>query len=304
MFRRCVSSLKRPLPFQSSSPFSPRFLLTVNERTRPDSKSFSGLRHLATRPPPSESPLHQYFLKPQSILAWVCAFGLYYAFVREMDWSLGDDEDARAKQLLLQAMQKDKQGRHHEAIQLAERALRLTEQKHGLLHANTFLVTFDLADFYSKNSQHREATAALRQVLTIAQTVYGPSSRQVGVAYDRLAQSLQDQRLLEVAEENYRKAIAIFVTTAEPQWQDRLELAGSLYNLSTLLFEKGKNADAEVLLNRSLELVEEFKLGSDYGNKCIQLLRNLYTKENRQPELAKLVETEARLQRQSGYVKV
>ena len=79
------------------------------------------------------------------------------------------------------------QGKHAEAIGLAERALVLAEHLHGSDHIDVGQWLNNLASLYEAQGRHLDAESLYRRALVIAEKVLGPEHPHVATALSNLA---------------------------------------------------------------------------------------------------------------------
>src|SRR5262245_3980941 len=73
-------------------------------------------------------------------------------------------------------------GNYAAATPLAERALRITENRHGLRHSHVAASLNNLALLYQAQGRYAEAEPLLRRDLAITEEVFGPGDPDVGTS--------------------------------------------------------------------------------------------------------------------------
>ncbi|MCG9885365.1 MAG: tetratricopeptide repeat protein, partial [Cyanobacteria bacterium] len=131
------------------------------------------------------------------------------------------------------------------------------------------------------------SVADLEASLAEAETKLGPNGREVADLLRQLGDRYRERyragrgpENAELAEERYRRAIALYETQEQPEL-----LATSLNNLAGLYESQGRYGEAEPLYRRSLEIYEQV-LGADHPNTAASLnnLAALYQSQGRYGE--------------------
>lgn len=153
--------------------------------------------------------------------------------------------DAEANQLSIRTVQLDQQGKHHEALQLATRAVALRRQTVGEAHAFYALALFNLGVQYHTLGQHARAEELYRQARAIAKAAVGEAhpyhglvTHNLGMLYKDIGDYDKARSLLTQASTISEKALG----AAHPTY------AQSLNGLAELYESAGDYGKAEPLL--------------------------------------------------------
>ncbi len=170
-------------------------------------------------------------------------------------------------------------GRYQDAIPLAERILKLTEQTFSQDHPNAGAARNNLAELYRAQGRAAEAEALYKRDLAITTKALGPDHADIGITLDNLAQLYQDQGYYEGAEALYKRALAIDEKALGP---DHPSVGTTLHNLAGLYYAAGNLEEAEAFYNRALS-VRQKTLGAKHPDVAATLssLALLHAKQDR-----------------------
>jgi esterase/lipase superfamily enzyme/Tfp pilus assembly protein PilF len=185
----------------------------------------------------------------------------------------GDDLAALNKQVveLVNA------GKHAEALPLAERAVKVTEEQLGPDHPDGRQSLTRLASLYESQGRYADAEPLLKRSLAIAEKALGPDHPDVGSALARLASLYQFQRRYADAEPLLKRSLAV---TEEKLGPDHPDVRESLARLKSLYESRGRHEDVEALLKRSLAIREK-AIGPDHPGSSLTDLASLYQSQGR-----------------------
>ena len=121
--------------------------------------------------------------------------------------NLPDDEELAA--LNNRVVELLKQGEYAEALPLAKKVLRLTEQQKGRNHTDTAIALHNLAGAYLKQDDHASAAPLFRRALTIYEMTYGKDNPRLVTTLDNLAEAYDKQGKYLLALSLYQRKLEI-----------------------------------------------------------------------------------------------
>ena len=102
------------------------------------------------------------------------------------------------------------QGRYEEALPFAKKALKLGEEKFGLIHATTVTQLNNLAALLYAQGKYAEAESLYKRELAIYEKALGPKHPNVAATLNNLAAQYRAQGKYAEAEPLYKRAVAIY----------------------------------------------------------------------------------------------
>ena len=189
---------------------------------------------------------------------------------------------ARWNEVNAQALQLYKQGKHSEAIPVAEEALRVAESTFGEVHVAVAASAYLLAILYEKEKRYAEAEPLYRRALTIYEKALGPDHAEVATVLNSLGSLYNREGRYQDAEPLYQRVLAIREKALGPE---DAAVGTALNNLAALYTSDDRYADAEPLYQRALAIREK-TLGPDDAHVATSLdsLAALYSDEGRYAE--------------------
>lgn len=169
-------------------------------------------------------------------------------------------EHLRAEQLAAQARARSQAGDYEQALELARKALAVTEAAVGPEHADTAERLVDLARLHRALGDYPQAAALLERALGIRTRVLGPEHAKTGSAHHDLGMVHLALGNLERARFHLEKGLAIRWKALGP---DHPSVAYSLKILGLLLIERGDLLAARSLLDQAL-VIQRRALGDDH----------------------------------------
>jgi CHAT domain-containing protein/Tfp pilus assembly protein PilF len=181
---------------------------------------------------------------------------------------------AEAEQLNEQAFRLYQQGKTHEALPSAQKALEIRKQVLGERHPDYALSLNNLVALYRAEGEYAKAEPLYRQALELRKQVLGPRHPYYATSLNNLGVLYQSQGEWARAEPLYRQALEIRKQVLGERHPD---FALSLYNLAGLYQSQGEYAPAEVLLRQALEIRNQV-LGQRHPDYAagLNLLAGLY----------------------------
>ena len=192
--------------------------------------------------------------------------------------NLPDDEELAA--LNNQVVELLKQGEYAEALPLAKKVLRLTEQQKGRNHTDTAIALHNLAGAYLKQDDHASAAPLFRRALTIYEMTYGKDNPRLVTTLDNLAEAYDKQGKYLLALSLYQRKLEI-----QEGWlgKDHPDVAATLLRMAGPHISMGVIAQspqvsrrefssAAALANRALA-ISEAAFGKDDPRVAIALTR-------------------------------
>ncbi len=185
-----------------------------------------------------------------------------------------------------QVIQLHREGKHAEAVPIAQRALALAERLHGADHADVGSALHNLALLYLAQRRYADAHPLYERALAVRERALGANHADVGQTVNDLAFLHRQQGRYADAEQLYRRSASIFETALGA---NHPHLATSLHNLAALYLAQGRYADAELLYKRSLEIREK-ALGPDHEtvSQSLNDLAGLYLRLGRYADAERL----------------
>ena len=169
------------------------------------------------------------------------------------------EADRLAGQPVVQARMFEAMGRVHLSLgeyargrELLERSLALREAALGPVHPDVATTLFHLADARRRQGRYREASGVSRRALDIRTAIFGDAHPAVADALAQLGGLAVYLNELDEAETLIRRAVA----ARRASGAHESTLPPTLETLGSLLWRRGKNAEAERVLRESLELSE------------------------------------------------
>jgi CHAT domain-containing protein/Flp pilus assembly protein TadD len=171
--------------------------------------------------------------------------GVVVAVIQERDTA------EEAQRLNVQVAALYKQGRYKEAIQPAERALRISKNTVGEAHPLYATSLNNLAALYYSTSRNTESERLYLEALNVRR-------KALGVDHSDYATSLSNLATLYHSTGRYTEAEPLYLEALEVRRKapgvNHLDYASSLYNLATLYYNMGRNMEAERLHLEALEV--------------------------------------------------
>ena len=173
-------------------------------------------------------------------------------------------------------------GKYGEAIDVAKRALALTEQQFEPDHQQVGTALYSLALLYGSQGRHAEAEPLYQRALSITEKALGPDHPDVGSRLNSLGELYRTHGRYAEAEPLHKRALAITEKALGP---DHPDVGTSLNNLAFLYGYQGRHAEAESLHKRALAITEK-ALGPDHPDVGTSLssLAGLYRSQGRYAE--------------------
>jgi esterase/lipase superfamily enzyme/Flp pilus assembly protein TadD len=170
-----------------------------------------------------------------------------------------------------QVIQLRRSGKYSEAIDLAERALALSERLHGPDHSLVAISLTNLAALYQSQGRLAEAEPLYKRALAIYEKALGPDHRDMAASLNDLASLYQSQSRFAEAEPLYKRALTIYEKALGP---DHKDVAASLNNLASLYRSQGSYTEAEALYRRALSIHEKAPaagppIGNGMAARCV-----------------------------------
>jgi CHAT domain-containing protein/tetratricopeptide (TPR) repeat protein len=174
------------------------------------------------------------------------------------------------------------EGRHSEAIPVAQRYIEIVREKHGEQQAPFAKAILLLALCYHDEGRYAEAEALNKRSLFIMERALGADHPDLDIALNNLAGVYRAQGRYVEAEPLYTRALAI----SERAWgRDDPIVAMALSSLAALYAKQGRYADAEPALRRSITIMEKaFGLDHHEVSVTINNLAGLYHSQGRYTE--------------------
>ena len=199
-------------------------------------------------------------------LGW-CSLGVALLFTVLMDAGAQEGSIQEAIKLNQQVLQLYGQGRHGEAIPLAQRALAIREKALGPDHPDTALSLNNLAELYRATGAYAKAEPLYQRALAIIEKALGPEHPYTALSLNNLAELYRATGAYAKAEPLYQRALAINEKALGPEHPDT---ATSLNNLAALYRATGAYAKAEPLYQRALAIREK-ALGREHPDTANSL---------------------------------
>lgn len=159
------------------------------------------------------------------------------------------------------------QGRHKDAIPLAQRTLAIREKMLGPEHPQTAQNLNNLAELYRVTGAYAPAEPLFKRALAINEKVLPPGHPNTAANLNNLAELYRTTGAYAQAEPLFRRALAINEKVLGPEHPDT---ATSLNNLAELYKDIGDYMQAELLLKRALA-IDEKKLGPEHRSTLLSL---------------------------------
>jgi tetratricopeptide (TPR) repeat protein len=159
-----------------------------------------------------------------------------------------------AGQLNRQVDQLYQQGKAHEAIPLAQKALEINKQTLGERHPYYATSLNNLALLYMSQGECAKAEHLYRQALEIRKQILVERHPDYAASVNNLAALYEAQGEYAKAEHLYRQALQIYKQTFGERHPD---YARSLHNLAGLYWSQGEYAKAEPLYRQALQIYKQ-----------------------------------------------
>jgi CHAT domain-containing protein/tetratricopeptide (TPR) repeat protein len=166
----------------------------------------------------------------------------------------GSADEADVYSLSADVVRLNGEGRHDEAIPLAERAVALAEEALGSEHPDLAATLANLASAYYGKGQYARAKPLLERSLAIFEKALEPEHLGVAMSLHNLASLYRALGDYARAEPLFERSISIRENALGP---NHPEVARSLHEFAALYFETADYARAEALIGRSLAIREK-----------------------------------------------
>jgi tetratricopeptide (TPR) repeat protein len=151
--------------------------------------------------------------------------------------------------------------RRDEALQVFERAVKLSEKAFGADHVETANGLAELGVLYREKGDHAEAQHCLRRALRIHRATSGADSHEATQDLYHLAASLEESGDLEGAASEYERVLAL---RARQVGADRNQTADAQSRLAILYLQAGRTSQARELLTQAIPVLER-QAGAQYA---------------------------------------
>ncbi len=158
------------------------------------------------------------------------------------------------KALSEQYRQLDREGRHREAIPVAQKLLAIHEKKDGPDHPAVAASLNNLGEQYRKTGDYEKAEPLFHRAVAIYEKAYGPDHPSTAIAYNNLAGLHMAMGEYTKTEDLLKKVLGIYERSRGP---NHVDTARALNNLALLYSNTGEYAKAQPLITRSLAIVEK-----------------------------------------------
>ena len=213
------------------------------------------------------------------VLVTVWASPLWAPYHR-FDYSQWD----RVSNLNTKVIELMKKGKYQEAVEPAEKVLRLTKQIYldDPDNDNVEVMRQNLAFIYMGLGRYDEAEPLFKQILETDEALVGPNDPEVARSLNNLAELYRTQGKYAEAEPLQKRALGIQEKVLGP---GHPSVARTMYDLALVYMEQGKYSEAEPLYKRTLA-IEEKALGPDHTDVAwtLRKLAELYNKMGRDDE--------------------
>ena len=179
--------------------------------------------------------------------------------------TFANDDDLEA--LNQRIFQLFKQGKYHEAIPLAEKAVEITRRLRGPEDTKTATSLNSLALLYWKLGEYAKAEPLYQEALRINQKVLGPEHPFTATSFNNLAALFMEMGEYAKAEPLYQEGLRINQKVLGPEHPNT---ATSLNNLAMLYDKMGEYAKAEPLLQEGLRIRQKI-LGPEHPSTATSL---------------------------------
>jgi tetratricopeptide (TPR) repeat protein len=139
-------------------------------------------------------------------------------------------------------------GRAEEALRLAERAVRISTQRHGPASPNTAIALQSQAELNSALKRYAAAEALHQKALAVFLKAYGEKHFAVAVCLHNIGAMLYAQDRNPEAENYLRRALAVKEQVLKP---GNLSVAHTLDQLAVVLAAQGREIEAEKYRRRA-----------------------------------------------------
>ncbi|WP_350117172.1 CHAT domain-containing tetratricopeptide repeat protein [Nitrosomonas sp.] len=202
-----------------------------------------------------------FYLFFTGILLWLATAT---AFVQSEEWERLNNE----------AFSHYQQGRHTEALSLAQQALEVAEKTLGPEHPDTATCLLAIGVLYEELGELDKVEPFYQRALSIREKALSPEHPDVATSLNNLANLYQNQGQYAKAQPLHQRALAIREKVLGPEHSN---VAQSLNNLAMLYQNQGQFAKAQSLMQRALAIYEK-ALGSEHPDVALSLnnLADLY----------------------------
>jgi len=163
----------------------------------------------------------------------------------------GGDELARASTMYRLAILRRQQGKLTEAEDLYQQALAIRERKQGPTHPDVAMVLNNLAAVYAAEGKYDAAQPLLERSVEIRQAALGQDDVLTAESLNNLALLYAAQGKASAAEPLYRRAIAVLEKQDTAPAGTQGELDRVLENYAALLYDTGRDREAEAIETRA-----------------------------------------------------
>jgi tetratricopeptide (TPR) repeat protein len=163
----------------------------------------------------------------------------------------GGDELAQASTKYRLAILRRQQGNLTEAEDLYQQALAIRERKQGPTHPDVAVVLNNLAAVYAAEGKYDAAQPLLERSVEIRQTALGEDNVLTAESLNNLALLYAAQGKPSAAEPLYRRAIAVLEKQGAAPAPTQGELDRVLENYAALLYDTGRDREAEAIETRA-----------------------------------------------------
>ncbi|KAI5648098.1 hypothetical protein M9H77_34103 [Catharanthus roseus] len=161
-------------------------------------------------------------------------------------------------------------GNLDEAEKLFLSALQEAKEGFGERDAHVASACNNLAELYRVKKEFGKAEPLYLEAINILEESFGPDDVRVAAALHNLGQFYLIQRKLEQARSCYERALKI---KRRILGAGHTDYADTMYHLGTVLYLQGREKDAEVLIQDSIQILEDGGLGESIP--CLRRLQYL-----------------------------
>ena len=182
---------------------------------------------------------------------------------------------SKAEQLNQQAWELKQQGKYSEAIDLAQKALRIRQQVLGDKHLYVGISLNNLAELYLLTLRYKDAESSYSKALKIFRRLPMEENQYVANTFDNLAILYYSMGKYEDAEKSSKQALEMLIRL---RGDEHLDVAISLNNQGELYKSMGRYKDAEKSLKQALEMKKRLLRTDEHLSLAISLnnLAGLY----------------------------
>lgn len=146
--------------------------------------------------------------------------------------------------------------KYSEAIPLAQKLLKLSQEKYGPDHQDVGLSLGTLADLYRQEKRYSDAEPIFLRAIENLEKSSGPDDLELGDVLFNLGALYQDLGRYSQTEHQYKRGLKIYETALAPGDRD---LGFAMNRLGSFYFNQGRYAEAERHFKRALAGIEKSK---------------------------------------------